>query len=864
MQLAWSMPTDTDATGFHLLASADGVNFTPFATITNASTRAFTATGLDAHTNYSFCLDAYNDPDDSGTDSDYAYTSTAATTDDAWEDVDQVTPGLAYDQDGHHPISWFTPLDGQGDGQYFNPGLYQLQYAGGAYNMGPDSWGWCTGAYFYHVEDPTGYSVQSELRGILSRDSQEEAEHDTYAAGGIASTFGAADEKIGVLFGEYTDPDDPGPGVTWTLQRRIPHAGVIALNDATKEGDTAEDGDDTHLAKLWFWRDDRVTEDLTLHFDLGGSASSDDYTAIAKIPDGDGGFTEESIDLASGTITIPAGTFADPIYGIEVDVTATDDMDPEWTEDLEVSLNDDDETYVADHPNDDGGPYDYPDAVLHLKDNDLSFELEQGTLVANYNDSNNNGITDYDETNSGSDPDLYEMKLHVPRIDKDNAKVFLDLPANFVNVYLSSQKGDPLEPDDPGGSRYTWDGDASQVPDSIWLEVKAGSQSVDDMLCELSTDDNGDAPPPVQQRNTAVNVHINLSGNPNGGPSGDVKNKSIDWLIGQMTDLSATVDAPAAWLQNTTYSWDIPGHVLRQYLISDTNGTAYPLTANDGGVWGNGPSGTQLSQVTYFWASTDAASDDRTVSLHIGNVDGKSYDVQTKFKVYEPTTTMQTTYEGKNAALQGGAGMQLTARKTQNVPDRRANGDLRAGIEITSSVSLPNAFTQTGSWTYLQTATTNRLRKSNTGVWTGWSLNGVADLLDSSVIFPFQFDPANNDASLTGNGLQHVTGNAQFTFFDSPGDDAVPATIVYLGFDELFKTYIMFKAPGDSVWLPTKMIQWNYFAVGERVFADPAVNFGPVMGNGAPISSKGPEPKNPVKVTAPPEWNQRVQDGNWV
>src|SRR5437016_890146 len=103
IQLAWTMPLDCDADGYHILASADGVNFTPFATIPNPTTRAFTATGLDPSTNYSFTVTAYNDAGESP----YSYTSNASTTNDAWEDIGQVTPDLGYDQAGAHPIAWF-------------------------------------------------------------------------------------------------------------------------------------------------------------------------------------------------------------------------------------------------------------------------------------------------------------------------------------------------------------------------------------------------------------------------------------------------------------------------------------------------------------------------------------------------------------------------------------------------------------------------------------------------------------------------------------------------------------------------------------------------------------------------------------
>jgi hypothetical protein len=71
--------------------------------------------------------------------------------------------------------------------------------------------------------------------------------------------FMTANVKIGVYVGQ----DNPGPGVAWTLQRRRPHAGLYSLGDATTEGQTAplDPYDPDRRAKLWFWRDDRFTED---------------------------------------------------------------------------------------------------------------------------------------------------------------------------------------------------------------------------------------------------------------------------------------------------------------------------------------------------------------------------------------------------------------------------------------------------------------------------------------------------------------------------------------------------------------------------------------------------------------------------
>jgi hypothetical protein len=797
MQLAWSMPTDTDATGFQIRASADGVNFTAFATITNARTRSFTATGLDANTNYSFRLDAYNDAGDS----DYAYTSTASTTDDAWEDMDQVTPDLGYDEDDEHPISWFTPPDGQGDGQYFNPGLYQMLYAGGAYNMGWNSYKWCTGAYFYRIEDSTGYSIQSELGGVGSEDSQEQAEHDAYALGPGLNSY-VADEKIGVVFGEYTDPISPGPGVTWTLQRRIPHAGVYSLNDATKEGDT-NDPDDTHLAKLWFWRDDRITEDLTLNFDIGGVAEEDDYTAIMKTPDGEGGFTEESIDLASGTITIPAGTFADPIMGIEVDITATDDTDPEWTENLTVRLQDDDETYVADHPYDndgndsDGDSSDEdPDAVLYLKDNDLSFDLQQGTLVANYNDTNGNHVTDYEEwgTDSDSDPDLYEMTLNIPSGYEPNSSVTLTTTGGFFNIYDSQSKDNLLS----DNGTVTWD-DPTNVPHSVWLEVKQGSTSIDDITETLSSTDNGDDQV-FDQQNTAVNLKIIADTDPNQDGGGETTNKNRNWLVGQLVDEHVQIDCPPEWKTAPTYDWTAPGDILRDYVRTDALGQRVPVVDDD--LVGGQHVGYSQPAIEFFWEdSTVGAVDTKIVSVRVGNINGQNFTLNSTYAVETPPPVEATREQGVEDINDLANPTEIAIYDAAGAPDGE-------GMLFSAAVRTPAGFND-GDWNFLELWQPDRH-------WTvpapaldagGWHMpNNTLWGLDNWTTYPAYVpgDPyrASGSWSTAQAPVLHST-------VDTPRLPLVGRS--FASIRDHFSMFIMYRPPGaGSKWVALQVLNWRF------------------------------------------------------
>ena len=861
IQLAWHMPDATEASGFTIHFSTDGVNFQPLATLPHPGDRAFTATGLDPQTPYTFTVSAYNDDGES----DGSDTQSAATTNDEWQDMDTVTPALSTTGPD---VAWFTPPDGQGDGPYFHYGTYQVLYAGGAYNLANvDDNPAFTSGYYYRTEDPTAYAVQDHLAGVAYRPSLEDAEHDTYATAPIGASFFAADEKIGAFYaGGEPDGDDPGPGATWTLQRRVPHAGVYALQDSTTEGDvetwidTDGDGvpdtaDTSALAKLYFYRDDRPTEPLTLHFTLtpaSDALTADDYSAVAKIPDGNGGFTEAEVNLAGGAITLPPGTFANPINGIEVDITATDDTDPEWTEDFSVRLDDsEDGTYIADHPNDhdnydaDGDGFDEdPDAAVLLKDNDLSFDLQQGTLIANYNDSNNDGITDYDEDDSGSDPDLYEMKLHVPRIDKPGAKVVLDLPADFVNVYLAPDKGQLLVPDDPGGGggRYTWDGNASQVPQSVWLEVKKGSQAVDDMTCSLSTDDNGDQQS-RDQHNTAVNFEIDSLTDPNNDGGGDVKNKQRPWLVGQMVDQYVNVQCPPEWRQNPTYQWTVPGNVLRDYVIAQNTATTLPLVDDDGGQ--TDPvqlprTGRKCSEVKFFWVSTDGAAGDpdiRTVSISVGNINGISYTITSKYEVYNPSVNNETVSFSSPRINPLFQWLSLDS----------ATGP---GMKWTADVRPPADFAE-GDWNFLQLVTPGRFYSDSTR---SWHVHGTA-IQGLDTAFPYAFPTVAYNATVDGIAAYSSPLPAGTGMSDSPSLSLIHIRNlggVQASVSESFETYIMYRPPGgDSRWVPVRRLLWGWSAVAQW---NPNTQVWQLMPGGTPDSGIEPLP-TPDSTSSEPIWN---------
>jgi len=127
------------------------------------------------------------------------------------------------------------------------------------------------------------------------------------------------------------------------------------------------------------------------------------------------------------------------------------------------------------------------------------------------------------------------------------------------------------------------------------------------------------------------------------------------------------------------------------------------------------------------------------------------------------------------------------------------------------------------------------------------SNNGVLDLLDFGTEYPYVTDANGANAATV-----LTTGQSQFEMHDTP---ALPLTggYNYGEVNNLYKLYVMFQAPGDSRWIPTQMVMWNWFAQADKN-----------VPNFLLPGSEGPNPQPPVRVSAPPTWNDMVQNGTWI
>lgn len=535
-----------------------------------------------------------------------------------------------------------------------------------------------------------------------------------------------------------------------------------------------------------------VTNPLTVQFALDGStAESSDYTLLDA-------HTNQPV---SSSLTIPAGYSSNDII-----VKPTDDTTPEWTETVKATL---DGTSPAHYWF--GQP---SDATVQIVDNDFGFTLQTDLLAANYDDDNDNGVTDYNDTStaSGGDDDLYELKLNAPAI-KIGTSVSVTLPPETVNVYDSKTKGQKLL-GDTSTSTLTFDS-SHPLPSSLWVEVKAGSEAEGDLVTQAASYYNATRPSngTKSQANTGINLIITANSHPNGDTVSDATNQSRDWLVGQLADLSLTIQAPATRLPDIRYQWTVPGQTLYKYVATDSRGYGVPLAdANEAQV------GLSRSSIKFFWASTSADApghDEQTVSVLIRGIRGGTLSAATtKFNVYTPMvcgTVDIGTAKILDSSYIGLGGI-------ESINPQFLGGEV--GIRHEAAVTVPNGFAE-GHWNYLQMVQPNRHRSEGSSGWhpehnLAWGIDGI--------------NPYGAPADATG-GHDNFDGSVQYTWHtgeaphwieDRPASAYVPGGGYNLDeatINDSFQTWVMFLPPGQgSQWVPVMRSDWNFYVKAIRAW----------------------------------------------
>jgi autotransporter-associated beta strand protein len=402
------------------------------------------------------------------------------------------------------------------------------------------------------------------------------------------------------------------------------------------------------------------------------------------------------------------------------------------------------------------------------------------------------------------------------------------------------------------------------IPSSIYVGAIHGSQAVNDIYFTVkeSVPANGSAPPevsdsPPSNAATAVKVSIDLLSNPNGA-DGDITGWDPEWLVGQMVDLEADIQAPPGWaIPNLEdFQWTVPGNVARAYEISTDGAKIEPLLQDQGTAEDEYTgTGTQKQEIKFFWESISSVGggpDSDPVSL-TANVDGNSFAASTDFQVYSATFDNPRVSVGSPQLInQSGPDITLAMN---SAPSSLSYG---YGMYIQGSVTLPDAFTtggfSSGSWEYVQTVSEQEWWSDGPGLPSPHFATGgfVLDTYypEGGFIFP--------DLTTTDVQTAAVGGSPPVVMdtHDEPSNNVHGEDQSPLYRNDAFMTYVMFLPPGvDSQWVPLRVLSWGFHATVTAVVTGPQqykftlVNPGSYGG-----------PATLTRPTAPPTWTGNVKD----
>jgi hypothetical protein len=365
--------------------------------------------------------------------------------------------------------------------------------------------------------------------------------------------------------------------------------------------------------------------------------------------------------------------------------------------------------------------------------------------------------------------------------------VTLSLVSGAARVWSSPQRdaAGPLI----GGTTTSKTWTIGQQPSTVYIEALAGSTTVGGLVFTLSGGDTQ-----TSASATPIGVSILLNGQ-------DVTSKKNSPIIGQMIDLDADIDGPAELIGNRTYQWTVPGNVLRDYKIAPDGSSAATVALADRHEADdeNPVNGLKQSKLIYFWASTTAEPpnpDHRTLKLTVDNLDGRTFERETKFDVFAPTSTASV------ANPWGTAGFDVNHSRiglyTNGAPP---------GIKFVVNVTVPPGAPE-GQFYLVQTMT-----RAHTQVLNGGEIQHMPNLgqwgLDN---FPYLND------SDTGQGTW-ATGGGPKVYPDTPSNP-LTADIKQSSITDEFAMHLMFIppfiAPSDARPVVLKSVIWRLHVTANK------------------------------------------------
>ncbi len=409
----------------------------------------------------------------------------------------------------------------------------------------------------------------------------------------------------------------------------------------------------------------------------------------------------------------------------------------------------------------------------------------------------------------------------------DGTQITLSTSApNEVDVWNSD---DPQSVDTPllGGSgqtsSVTWTVGTDTIPSTLWVGATQGSASLGDIVFTLAIMAPGSSTPVTQastQPATAVKVQIIAENDPNnaGIQGNDIAGQTNNWMVGQMVELQAQVQGPAAWLNNLKYNWSVPGNTLMEWNQSGSTASNVPLQAN----FATNNTGTQDQSIQFFWLTTGGdfgSATNQQIGIRVTLGNGTVASQSTTFKVYSPTASIVS------AAPYFGA-FQVDVPTSQiDAVDVTPHATFISDIFQSVSVQQPSVFAQAGNWSYLQMVKANDEEdhwSDGFNPYQTWasSVNGQWVLDSPSGSFPYNPPPTSpiwDDAALapvanamlsTGASIYDWTDNGSSSYaLPIPGTTLSANEIVR---NDLYSLYIMYQPVGaNSQWIPLGVLQWS-------------------------------------------------------
>ncbi len=391
------------------------------------------------------------------------------------------------------------------------------------------------------------------------------------------------------------------------------------------------------------------------------------------------------------------------------------------------------------------------------------------------------------------------------------------------------------------GGVKIWTVGTDAIPDTLYVGVTGGSTRLGDVqftLFDQQPATAGVLPPiasAISEPATAVRLKMILNDDPNGDhlADTDISNEENRWLVGQIVDASAVVEAPAGLLVGAGYSWAVPdpGVAYHSYSAYVKAAQSTSLQPDDGADVMDEHTGTNQRRIYFYWLQkTGPAAGYKTenLGLQVTLANGVVIKAGSAFDLDSPFVESSAAI-GTARVTAGGSSFGLFS-----------TGAGSYGLTINANVTEP--WYNSGIWNFVQLVRSVR-REFGLVPKTVYDTRGRFDLDN---LLPAQLIP-----TTAGTMDFPADGSSPQFFWDSPSTDGVDPGVLGADARDAFKTFIMYRPAGEnSVMVPLEYYAWNY-AITVKVVGGKYV----AVGTPPPPALAGPLP-----ISGPVTWTDVLKN----